>query len=84
MITADLLPLGQAIPAKTLKKDYVKVEDKPFGQPAFGYSMVLPNTWLQLKISAPDSRLEVEHPKLLATYLGPKDGEANAMVQVWS
>ncbi len=83
MSTTEQLPLGQALPPKELKKDFLKVEDKPFGQPAFAYSMVLPNSWIQLKLSAPNARLLVEHPKLLATFLGPKDDNGNPMLQVW-
>jgi hypothetical protein len=80
---AEHLTLGETIPAQTLKKDYVKVEDKPFGQAGLGYTMVVPNSWIQLKLSAKDGRLLVEQPKLLATYLGPKDDNGNPMLQVW-
>ena len=83
MTTTELLPLGQSIPPAVLKKDFVKLEDKPYGQPALGYSVVLPNDWLQLKLKATDARLHVEHPKLLSTFLGPKDDGGNPMFQVW-
>jgi hypothetical protein len=83
MANTELFTLGQTIPAKVLKKDYVKVEDKPFGQAALAYSLVLPNDWIQLKLSAPDGQLLVEHPKLLSTFLGPKQPEGNPMAQVW-
>ena len=83
MPTTEHLTLGEAIPPQVLKKDFVKVEDVPFRQAAFGYSMVLPSSWIQLKLSATDSRLLVEHPKLLSTFLGPKVDEGNPMVQVW-
>src|SRR5215831_19452395 len=83
MPDTELLPLGQDIPAKILKKDFVKVEDKPFGQAGLAYSIVLPNDWIQLKLSAPDGQLRADHPKQLAAYLGPKHPEGNAMVQVW-
>ena len=83
MTTTELLPLGQSIPPSVLKKDFVKLEDKPYGQPALGYSVVLPNDWIQLKLKAADARLHVERPKLLATFLGPKDDGGNPMLQVW-
>jgi hypothetical protein len=83
MSTTEHLTLGESIPAKVLKKDYVKVEDKPFGQAGYGYTMVLPNSWIQLKLTAKNARLLVETPKLLSTFLGPKDDNGNAMVQVW-
>ncbi len=83
MTTTELLPLGQSIPPSVLKKDFVKLEDKPYGQPTLGYSVVLPNDWLQLKLKATDARLHVERPKLLSTFLGPKDDGGNPMFQVW-
>src|SRR5438552_8980727 len=83
MPEAQLLSLGQSIPKQVLKKDFAKVQDKPFGQEGFAYSIVLPNSWIQLKVSSPDGRLPVEQPKLLSTYLGPKDKNGNPMVQVW-
>ena len=83
MANTDLLSLGQKIPPATLKKDFVKVADKPFGQSPLAYTIVLPNDWIQLKLSAPDARLLVDHPKLLATFLGPKDDGGNPMLQVW-
>jgi hypothetical protein len=83
MANVEHLTLGESIPNQTLKKDYVKVEDKPFGQTGLGYTMVVPNSWIQLKLSAKSGRLLVEQPKLLATYLGPKDDNGNPMLQVW-
>jgi len=83
MANVEHLTLGESIPAQTLKKDFVKVEDKPFGQVGLGYTMVVSNSWIQLKLKAKDGRLLVAQPKLLATYLGPKDDNGNPMLQVW-
>jgi hypothetical protein len=83
MANTEHLTLGEPIPANVLKKDFVKVEDLPFGQAALGYSVVLPNSWIQLKLAAPDARLLVDHPKVLSTFLGPKNDNGNPMVQVW-
>lgn len=83
MADTEHLTLGQDIPAPVLKKDFVNVEDKPFGQAALAYTMVLPNSWIQLKLSAQDGRLLATEPKLLATYLGPKDDNGNPMLQLW-
>jgi len=83
MANVEHLTLGESIPTQSLKKDYVKVEDKPFGQVGLAYSMVVPNSWIQLKLSAKDGRLLVEQPKLLSTFLGPKDDNGNPMLQVW-
>jgi len=83
MSITELLPLGQSIPPQVLKENYVKVEDKPFGQSALAYSIVIQNSWIQLQLSASDPLLRVEHPKLIGNYLSPKDQGGNAMVQVW-
>src|SRR5689334_1029598 len=43
MANVEHLTLGESIPAQTLKKDFVKVEDKPFGQAGLAYTMVVSN-----------------------------------------
>lgn len=79
----NLFSLGEDIPSETLKSDFAKVEETAHGNPAFAYSMVVPNDYLQIGLEAANARLQVDAPTLLANFIGPLQAGANPMIQVF-
>lgn len=81
-LASDPFTLGQGIPKAELESSFVKAEEIPHGNPAFAYAMVVPGDFLQLGIAVQDGRMHADQPKLLASFLGPKVDNGNALLQL--
>lgn len=81
-LASDPFTLGQGIPKAELESSFVKVEETPHGNPAFAYTMVVPADLLRLGFTVKDGRMHADQPKLLASFLGPKVDNGNALLQL--
>lgn len=80
---ADLLPIGQAIPAPQRKALFFRVNDIPFGNRSLAFSVMLPKTWgVDSSLKVANGELTPAALKPLAIFRGMSGDEAYAYLQI--
>ncbi len=76
------LPLGQRFTPKELDELFTVVDDQPYGNPAFAYQLMIPNSWQADRIEAEHPHLDTLALKPLAIFFGEPQAGSPPYVQL--